>query len=62
VAAGGIYGALLWVGADFVVLPLTELSKPAPAYGWRVEALSLAGHLAYGTVLELVRKQIHRAL
>ena len=62
VAAGTIYGAVLWFGADFIVLPLTKLSRPAPAYGWRVEGLSLAGHLAYGTVLEVVRKQIRQVL
>ncbi len=60
--AGAAYAAVLWFGGDFIVLPLAGLSEPAPKYGWRVEALSLAGHLAYGTVLELVRSRIRTAL
>ncbi len=61
-AAGVAYAAALWLGSDFVLLPLTGLAHRVPKYGWRVEALSAAGHLVYGTVLELVREWIRTAL
>jgi putative membrane protein len=57
-AGGLLFSAALWFGADFILLPLSGLSHAAPVYGWRVEALSLLGHLAYGSVLEETRGRV----
>jgi hypothetical protein len=38
------------------------LSKRPDQYGWPIEALSLAGHLAYGITMESVRRRIRDAL
>ena len=62
IGAGALYCAALWFGADFVLLPLAGFSNSAPAYSWRVEGLALAGHLAYGAVLETAHKRIRAAL
>jgi uncharacterized membrane protein YagU involved in acid resistance len=62
VAAGMSYGATLWFTADFILIPRSGLSKRAPLYGWGVETLALAGHLAFGAVLETARRRIRTAL
>lgn len=60
--AGLLYATALWFGADFIVLPATGLSRSGAKYGWRVEAVSLAGHLAYGMVLEISRASLIRMI
>ena len=61
VGAGAAYGALIWVGANVMVLPGLALSKPAHQYTPREEGASLAGHLVYGVTTELVRRAVRGA-
>lgn len=57
-ALGALYGAAVWYGANAAVLPALGLSKAPRRYAPRVEAASLAGHLAWGAATELVRRAI----
>ena len=61
-AAGLPYGAMIWVGADEVVVPALGLSKPASEYPLSVHAAAFAAHLVYGASLEAARKTLRRLL
>ena len=50
------YGALIWLGADELVVPALGLSKPGSEYPPSINAAALAAHLVYGAVLESVRR------
>jgi putative membrane protein len=56
--AGVLYGALIWIGADEIVVPALGLSKPANGYPPSVIAAAFAAHLVYGFTLETVRSKV----
>jgi hypothetical protein len=56
------YGALIWLGADEVVVPALGLSKSAAGYPLSIHAASFAAHLVYGLTLESVRGMVRNAL
>lgn len=60
IGAGIPYGALIWVGADEVVVPLLGLSKASDEYPLSIHASALASHLVYGLTVEIVRNAIRR--
>jgi len=60
--AGIPFGALIWVGADEVVVPLLGLSKSADEYPPSILASALAAHLVYGLTAEMVRRAVRSVL
>jgi len=60
--AGIPFGALIWIGADEVVVPLLGLSKPSNEYPLSVHASALASHLVYGLTTEAVRRMIRNSI
>ena len=60
--AGMPYGALIWVGADEVVVPALGLSRSAAGYPASVLAAAFAAHIVYGLTLESVRGIVRRVL
>ncbi len=60
--AGMPYGALIWLGADEIVVPLLGLSKSAKEYPLSVHASALTAHLAYGLTTELVRRAVRKSI
>lgn len=62
IGAGMAYGALIWIGADEVVVPLLGLSKSADEYPPSILASAFAAHLVYGLTTELVRSEVRKIL
>lgn len=60
--AGMPYGALIWIGADEVVVPLLGLSKSTDEYPLSIHASALASHLVYGLTTETVRRAVRNAM
>jgi putative membrane protein len=60
--AGMPYGALIWVGADEIVVPALGLSKAADGYPLSIHAAALGAHLVYGLTLESVRSMVRNVL
>ncbi|HUQ31778.1 MAG TPA: DUF1440 domain-containing protein [Pyrinomonadaceae bacterium] len=62
-AAFGIpFGAVFWLAADEVAVPLLGLAKPPSEYPLTTHAYSLASHLVYGLTAEAVRRVVRKAL
>ncbi|HEY7863221.1 MAG TPA: DUF1440 domain-containing protein [Thermoanaerobaculia bacterium] len=61
-AAGVPFGALFWLTADEIAVPLLRLSKPPDRYPVSKHAYALASHLLYGATTELVRRALRRIL
>ncbi|HKR00713.1 MAG TPA: DUF1440 domain-containing protein [Pyrinomonadaceae bacterium] len=59
-AAGLPFGAVVWLAADEVAVPLLGLAKPPSEYPLSTHAYSLASHLVYGLTAELVRRNIRK--
>ncbi|HVF46165.1 MAG TPA: DUF1440 domain-containing protein [Pyrinomonadaceae bacterium] len=62
IGEGMPYGALIWVGADEIVVPMLGLSKSAGEYSLPVLASAFAAHLVYGLTLETTRRVVRNAL
>ena len=56
------YGALIWIGADEVVIPALGLSKRGDEYPPSILAAALLAHMAYGFTTEVVRRAIRNAI
>lgn len=62
IGAGLPYGALIWIGADEVVVPLLGLSKHSGEYPISVHAGAFSSHLVYGLTTEIVRNAVRKIL
>jgi Protein of unknown function (DUF1440) len=56
------FGAVFWLAADELAVPLLGLAKPPAEYPLSTHAYSLASHLVYGLTAEAVRRAVRRAL
>ncbi|MDQ6892997.1 MAG: DUF1440 domain-containing protein [Acidobacteriota bacterium] len=54
--AGVPFGTSVWLAADEIGTPSAGLAKPPSEYPLSVHLQSLAAHVAYGAVTELVRR------
>jgi putative membrane protein len=61
-ALGLPFGAVFWLAADEVAVPLLGLAKPPSEYPLTTHAYSLASHLVYGLTAEAVRRVVRKAL
>jgi uncharacterized membrane protein YagU involved in acid resistance len=57
-AVGAMYGALVWLVADEIVMPLIGLSRSTLQRPLELHLQSLAAHLVYGSTTEHVRQAI----
>lgn len=55
-ASGALFGALVWVAADEVVLPVTRLAKTPAELPVRRQLGMLGLHLAYGVSVDRIRR------
>ncbi len=60
--SGVVFGALLWLCAQEIAMPLLHLSGSPRQYSFAAQAQSLGEHLAYGISTELVRRALQEAL
>ena len=56
------FGAVFWMTADEITVPLLGLAKPPTEYPLSTHAYALASHLVYGLTVEAVRLVIRNAL
>lgn len=56
------FGAVFWLAADELAVPLLGLAKPPNEYPLSTHAYSLASHLVYGLTAEAVRRTVRKAL
>jgi putative membrane protein len=56
------FGAVFWVVADEVAVPLLGLAKGPTAYPVSTHAYALASHLVYGVTAELGRRAVRQVL
>jgi len=56
------FGAVFWMAADEVTVPLLGLAKPPTEYPLSTHAYALASHLVYGFTAEAVRRVVRKAL
>jgi putative membrane protein len=61
-AAGLPFGAVFWLIADEVSVPLLGLSKGPTAYPVSTHVYSLASHLVYGVTAEFSRRALRQVL
>lgn len=61
-AAGLPFGAVFWLMADEISMPLLGLSKGPTAYPVSTHVYSLASHLVYGVTAELSRRALRQVL
>jgi len=61
-AAGLPFGAVFWLVADEISVPLLGLSKGPTAYPLSTHAYSFASHLVYGAMTELSRRALRQVL
>jgi uncharacterized membrane protein YagU involved in acid resistance len=60
--AGIPFGAVFWVTADEVAVPLLGLAKGPTEYPLSTHAYALASHLVYGLTAELSRRAVRQVL
>ena len=60
--AGFPFGAIFWVLADEVAVPMLGLAKGPTAYPVSTHAYALASHLVYGVTAELSRRAVRHVL
>jgi hypothetical protein len=60
--AGLPFGAVFWVVADEVAVPLLGLAKGPTQYPVSTHAYALASHLVYGVTAELSRRAVRQVL
>ena len=53
--SGVLFGSAVWLGAHVIAVPALGLSKPVTRLSPRQEAAEFAAHIAYESVVELVR-------
>jgi putative membrane protein len=58
VGAGLPFGAVFWVAADEVAVPLLGLAEEPPRYPLATHAYALCSHLVYGLTAEAVRRTL----
>lgn len=61
-AAGLPFGAVFWLLADEISVPLLGLSKGPTAYPASTHAYALASHLVYGVTAEVSRRAVRQVL
>jgi putative membrane protein len=61
-ALGLPFGVAVWLGAHVIVVPALGLAAPPTRQPPPKEALEFFLHLVYGTVTEVVRRLVRRAL
>ena len=61
-AAGLPFGAVFWVVADEVAVPVLGLAKGPTEYPVSTHVYSLASHLVYGVTAELSRRAVRQVL
>ena len=54
---GAPFGALVWLLADEIAMPLLHLSRPTTERSLEKHAQTFASHIVFGTVAELIRAQ-----
>jgi hypothetical protein len=59
--AGSAYGALVWVGADEVAMPVIGWSRPQ-TYPLESHLQSLTAHLVFGVASEISRRAVRRLM
>lgn len=57
---GLVFGALFFLVADELLVPLAGLTPGPRAFGWRVHARGAAAHLAYGVAAETTARLLDR--
>ncbi len=62
VGLGLPFGAVFWLTADELAVPLLGLAKPPDQYPLSTHVYSLASHLVYGLTAEAVRRVVRGAL
>jgi putative membrane protein len=62
VGAGLPFGALLWLGADEIAVPLVGLSKSPLEHPLSTHAYALASHLVYGLTTDVVRRAVRNMM
>ncbi|HEX8000963.1 MAG TPA: CbtA family protein [Pyrinomonadaceae bacterium] len=60
VGAGLPFGAVFWVAADEVAVPLLGLAEKPDKYPLSTHAYALCSHLVYGLTAEAVRRTLRR--
>lgn len=55
---GTVFGLAVWLGAHVLTVPALGLSEPITSSSPRKEAPELAAHIAYGLVVEAVRRSV----
>lgn len=58
IGAGLPFGALLWLGADEIALPVIGLTKSPLEYPISTHVNALATHLIYGLTTDMVRRAV----
>ena len=58
---GPAFGAVVWLAADEVAMPLLRLSRPTTERSLEAHVQSFMAHMVFGTVAELVRARAMRA-
>ena len=56
------FGAVFWMAADELVVPLLGLAAKPSEYSLSTHAYALASHLVYGLTSEVVRKSVRKML
>ena len=62
VGSGTAYGALVWLAADEVAMPLMGLGERPDHSGLAEHAMVLTQHLAFGAVTEAARRAVRQLL
>lgn len=58
---GTLFGLALWLGAHVIAVPALGLAEPITHSSFGEEAAEFGAHIAYGTVVELVRTALMAA-
>ena len=58
---GALFGIAVWLGAHVIAVPAFGLAEPITRSSAGQETAEFGAHLAYGTVVELVRVSLQRA-
>jgi hypothetical protein len=56
--SGAAFGAAVWLLADEIAMPMLGLSRPTTERSWEQHLQSLAGHIVFGTVAEMIRAAV----
>src|SRR3954466_3611010 len=62
VGLGLPFGAVVWLAADELTVPLLGLAAKPSEYSLSTHAYALAAHLVYGLTTEVVRKSVRKVL